>query len=390
MGFHHHRSHCYYYYSHHRNYHYHCDRCYYDSGSQLSILFSSMLGKLRCQLVDHDRRIYETVGHLDSGFAENLDHLTNVTLNTKIVKTEVNPESIQFTRALSGILGFRVEREEKIDGYDACVYHINHVELVTTKRREHLEVYAQQKSQPLPPTDSSHEPHSLQDPQDTQRLSSGDSLAVDQFVDSFGQTVNQDPDVIESYIDKQKASLFEHRHSLTEPPQPDISLEDYFFPDSCDPERPIEFHLGRPIKSKTKRKTYKATLWMSETFPFPLQDLLPLLDLMTPTNEHLGRLKEFVEIKLPPGFPVQICRSNPLISHRCPVMLISTRFTLLAPLFRMFIQYSCEDYPPMNSFFFLFLSVYFFSFTLSIFDFSSYSYCAGHFGPSHISSFPSS
>lgn len=260
---------------------------------------------------------------MDSGFSENLDYLINATLNTKIVKTEVNPESIRFTRALSGILGFRVDREEKIDGYDTNVYHINHVELVTTKRWEHLDAYAQQKSQPPSSIDSSHEPHHLREHHDSQRLSSDDSLAVDQLIDSFEETVDQDQDVIESYIDKQKASLFEHRTSLVVPQRPDISLEDYFFPELCDPERPIDLHLGRPIKSKIRRKAYKATLWMGETFPFSLNDLLPLLDMMTPTNEHLSRLKEFVEIKLPPGFPVKICRLYPSISHYCLVLSIS-------------------------------------------------------------------
>lgn len=53
---------------------------------------------------------------------------------------------------------------------------------------------------------------------------------------------------------------------------------------------------------------FKANLWLSEQFPIQLQEqVLPILDLMsTMASPHVSKLKDFITMQLPSGFPVKI------------------------------------------------------------------------------------
>lgn len=53
---------------------------------------------------------------------------------------------------------------------------------------------------------------------------------------------------------------------------------------------------------------FKANLWLSERFPIQLQEqVLPILDLMsTMASPHVSKLKDFITMQLPAGFPVKI------------------------------------------------------------------------------------
>lgn len=53
---------------------------------------------------------------------------------------------------------------------------------------------------------------------------------------------------------------------------------------------------------------FKANLWLSEAFPIKLQEqVLPILDLMsTMASPHVSKLKDFITMQLPSGFPVKV------------------------------------------------------------------------------------
>lgn len=90
------------------------------------------------------------------------------------------------------------------------------------------------------------------------------------------------------------------RSSLNPPPKTDMSWDEYLLYDT---ERlpPI----GRPMVLKEDKKTVKAHVAMSEDFPLSVDLILKVLEVVAPFK-HFNKLKEFVAMKLPAGFPVRI------------------------------------------------------------------------------------
>ena len=52
---------------------------------------------------------------------------------------------------------------------------------------------------------------------------------------------------------------------------------------------------------------FKAHLWLSEAHPLSLaEQVTPIIDLMAISNAHFAKLRDFITLSLPPGFPVKI------------------------------------------------------------------------------------
>ncbi|VDK22335.1 unnamed protein product, partial [Anisakis simplex] len=65
--------------------------------------------------------------------------------------------------------------------------------------------------------------------------------------------------------------------------------------------------IGHQKQVTRKSNSFKATLWLCDNYPLDLQDqILPIIDLMAVNNTHFARLKNFIQLQLPAGFPVKI------------------------------------------------------------------------------------
>ncbi|CAB4062188.1 ANKRD13 [Lepeophtheirus salmonis] len=92
-----------------------------------------------------------------------------------------------------------------------------------------------------------------------------------------------------------------NRESLAPPKKADITWDAYISSDPCNC-----LVLGRPHLCKESSKGFKATVAMSEDFPLTVDMLLNILEIVAPQFKHFQKLRDFVEMKLPPGFPVKV------------------------------------------------------------------------------------
>lgn len=68
--------------------------------------------------------------------------------------------------------------------------------------------------------------------------------------------------------------------------------------------------IGRPIEQSLKVQKFKASLWLCEGYPLSLQEqVIPIIDLMAQSNAHFAKLRDFITLQLPSGFPIKIGKS---------------------------------------------------------------------------------
>lgn len=66
-------------------------------------------------------------------------------------------------------------------------------------------------------------------------------------------------------------------------------------------------HISKAFFFNLVSRRFKGTLWMSEEHPLSLvEQVTPIIDLMARTSSHFARLRDFVTLNFPPGFPVKI------------------------------------------------------------------------------------
>lgn len=72
----------------------------------------------------------------------------------------------------------------------------------------------------------------------------------------------------------------------------------------------VNYYLNgsvRSIKENRRIQTFNATLSLCENYPLFLHEqILPIVDLMALNNSHFKKLKEFITLQLPSGFPIKI------------------------------------------------------------------------------------
>ncbi|XP_045039241.2 ankyrin repeat domain-containing protein 13D isoform X4 [Desmodus rotundus] len=212
--------------------------------------------------VDHDRQVVHTemLGlalhepeALLAAMRPSEEHVAS-RLTSPIVSTHLDTRNVAFERNKCGIWGWRSEKMETVSGYEAKVYSATNVELVTRTRTEHLSDQDKSRSKG--------------------KLRGKDSIPV---------LPRDGP-----------AALL---------PQRAISPDEYFDPNFSLESR----NIGRPIEMSSKVQRFKATLWLSEEHPLSLGDqVTPIIDLMAISNAHFAKLRDFITLRLPPGFPVKI------------------------------------------------------------------------------------
>lgn len=187
-------------------------------------------------------------------------------LTNPIVTTYIDTDKISFERNKAGLWGWRSDKSEVVNGHECKVFSACNVELITKTRLEHLS-----------------EPDKARARAPRTPLQSFLGMAEQQQENSNSATTS------------------EEYNNIGNPSN--ITAEEYFDPDIDLNGRDI----GRPKEVNTKIQKFKATLWLSEQYPLSLQEqIMPIVDLMAISSSHFAKLKDFIQMQLPAGFPVKI------------------------------------------------------------------------------------
>uniref|UniRef100_A0A8C5ERJ2 Ankyrin repeat domain-containing protein n=1 Tax=Gouania willdenowi TaxID=441366 RepID=A0A8C5ERJ2_GOUWI len=180
-------------------------------------------------------------------------------LTTPIVNTYLDTKDIAFERNKSGIWGWRTDRTETVNRFEAKVFSVNNVNIVIRTRTEHL-------------------------------------------TDEEKAQIKSERNILESLLGTVEEHISAQGYATATNPTA-ITPEEYFNPNLDLGDRDI----GRPIELSVRTQKFKGTLWMSEDHPLSLvEQVTPIIDIMAHTSSHFARLRDFLNLKFPPGFPVKI------------------------------------------------------------------------------------
>ncbi|OXB62173.1 hypothetical protein ASZ78_015355 [Callipepla squamata] len=186
-------------------------------------------------------------------------------LTSPIINTCLDTKNIAFERTTSGFWVWKTEKAEGVNGYEAKVYMANNVNVVTKIRTEHLT-------------------------EEEKKRYKADRNPLESFLGT-----------VEHEYGAQSAVKTTEYATSNNPTA--ITPEEYFNPEFDLKGRDI----GRPKEVTIRTQKFKATLWMSEEFPLSLvEQVTPIVDLMARTSAHFARLRDFITLDFPPGFPVKI------------------------------------------------------------------------------------
>ncbi|XP_034798051.1 ankyrin repeat domain-containing protein 13B isoform X3 [Pan paniscus] len=265
--------------------------------------------------IDHDRRVVYTETLALAGqdrelllaAAQPTEEQVLSRLTAPVVTTQLDTKNISFERNKTGILGWRSEKTEMVNGYEAkvrlqlpaaspaallptasCtgdsdlpspaleVYGASNVELITRTRTEHLSEQHKGKVK-------------------------GCKTPLQSFLG-----------IAEQHGGPQNGTLITQTLSQANPTA--ITAEEYFNPNFELGNR----DMGRPMELTTKTQNvpyplgsgggrFKAKLWLCEEHPLSLcEQVAPIIDLMAVSNALFAKLRDFITLRLPPGFPVKI------------------------------------------------------------------------------------
>ncbi|XP_061696276.1 ankyrin repeat domain-containing protein 13C-like [Syngnathoides biaculeatus] len=206
-------------------------------------------------VLDNEAKVYQRIHHEESEMET--EEEVDILMSSDVYSATLSTKSITFSRTQSGWL-FREDKTERVGNFLADFYAVNGLVLESRKRREHLS-----------------EEDIIRNKAIMESLSKGGSISEHNF-----ESVR--------------------RQSLSAPAPNTISWEEYITAEHGKPP-----HVGRELVCKENKKHFKATVAMSQDFPLGIESLLNVLEVVAPFK-HFNKLREFVQMKLPPGFPVKL------------------------------------------------------------------------------------
>lgn len=224
----------------------------------------------------------------------------NARLTAPITANHIDIDKISFERNKSGIWGWRSEKSETINNYECKVYAASNVEFITRTRTEHLNEEQSRIRNSRTPLQSffglaEDEVQKIPDVAMIKDKSPSPSMQENSIIDN-GDVASGG---VGSSTSTEGTTTEDKSNEVLIPVTPEEYFSDIDLNDR---------DIGKTKKINTKVQKFRANLWLSEEFPIKLQEqVLPILDLMsTMASPHVNKLKDFITMQLPTGFPVKI------------------------------------------------------------------------------------
>eukprot|EP00731_Ephydatia_muelleri_P023640 Em0015g1223a len=195
-------------------------------------------------------------------------------MQSPMVTTYVNTDTIAFQRQ-KFVWGFESQKTETICGHSAKVFNASGLDIVTKTRMEHL---------PEAKRPSFKNTNPLQNLLGT----SGEdgSTSIHDFLDVPQIEEATPPPVISTVMAEGSLSMHEY---FQEPK-----------------DRSAYDAIGRTVVENSQVQPLKAKVYLAEDYPLSLQDqIMPIIDLMAQNNAHFAKLKDFITLQIPSGFPIK-------------------------------------------------------------------------------------
>ncbi|KAM3962618.1 LOW QUALITY PROTEIN: ankyrin repeat domain-containing protein 13D [Aphomia sociella] len=219
-------------------------------------------------------------------------HALQQRLAAPVAINYLDTDKISFERNKSGIWGWRQDKTEVVNGYECKVFSANNVELVSMTRSEHLPRGDAAAGTPGAPWGAG--PPGAAGARSAARPLAG-LLAL---ADPLPSPVSPDESPLLTPDEEEPSK----RSPAAEAQAEEVSWQQYFS------SQPLSRDVGRPRELATKVQKFRATLCLCEDYPLELQEqIMPILDLMAAiSSPHFAKLKDFIQMQLPAGFPVKI------------------------------------------------------------------------------------
>ncbi|XP_060468528.2 ankyrin repeat domain-containing protein 13A isoform X2 [Panthera onca] len=237
-----------------------------------SFIFKGEDNRAELMEVNHDDRVV-TTEHFD--LSQEMERLTldlmkpksrevERRLTSPVINTSLDTKNIAFERTKSGFWGWRTDKAEVVNGYEAKVYTVNNVSVITKIRTEHLT-------------------------EEEKKRYKADRNPLESLLGTVEHQFGAQGDLTTECATANNPTA--------------ITPDEYFNEEFDLKDRDI----GRPKELTIRTQKFKAMLWMCEDFPLSLvEQVVPIIDLMARTSAHFARLRDFIKLEFPPGFPVKI------------------------------------------------------------------------------------
>jgi len=256
-----------------------------------------------------------------------LDMKASQLMEMPIQKTHM-PGHLQLKRATSGIV-FTSEKVGNVGGHETRVFNIDDLKIVQTTRMEHMspEEIKAFKEHTNGPSTASELTATLRDAKAKAEQEEEEERLLRKNQEEGEEKKGED-----SGDEDEELPPFEKHKSIDPPPSPSAAvLEDYLNQaaklsnesaiDSSSKENsrvrrfPLRRHksekkapprLGRKRMQEFTKRELKPEIHMCDDFPITKAMLITLLDLVAPHHPNINKLRDFLTIKLPDGFPVKL------------------------------------------------------------------------------------